>query len=106
MARTAALVYLGVVALAGVPFVLEISSGADTDGSFTLVWLMLATAPLSLLTIMLVGTVATAGEIADWPLTGNEFDLLITVPAFAATALIQAWAIWYLVRGPAIERQP
>ncbi|MGD8200804.1 SCO4225 family membrane protein [Ornithinimicrobium sp. W1679] len=83
-ARTLVLVYLGVVAISAVPFVGEVLRG-ESEGTFGFLPLLLTTLPLGLITMML-------------PMP----NVAVLVIAVAATALVQAFLVWSLHRGPAV----
>lgn len=88
-ARRIALAYLGIVLLSAIPTLVEEATGT-ADGSFSFLLVMLTTAPLILIAIQFGAMVpdGAAGYVIGW---------LIVV----ATALVQAWVIWRILRGPA-----
>jgi len=88
-ARTLAYVYLGIVVLSAVPFATEVASGAS--GGFGFVWMILATAPLSLVTIITLDAESDA-------MAGVLLGAAIVVPA-----MVNAWVVWRIFRGPAVN---
>lgn len=93
-ARTLALSYLAVVGVSAVPFLAETMSGRG-EGSFSFLLVMLTTAPLGLALIPVMGVLSE--QLGD----GTALEGAV-LALYVAVALLQAWIIWRIARGPVV----
>ena len=91
LARTLVAIYLGVVVLSAIPFATEELTDTESGG-FGFVWLMLSTAPLSFAAISLTPPFEESDRMTD----------VLLAAAIVVPALINAWVVWRISRGPAV----
>ena len=94
LATTLAYVYLGIVVLSAVPFATEVVSGTNSGG-FGFVWMILATAPLSFVTIILINVIPALAE-------SDGISAMLLAAAIVVPALVNAWFVWRIFRGPTV----